>query len=101
MSTRVIRINAESPEELEDLQDKVIELVKTECVDVTCYQRLDLPPNGKCMCGSGRKWKKCCMWEASTTVTFFHNGPPQQRRTRATGIGAAMAWAGILTMGGI
>lgn len=76
MSTRVMRFTAKSVAELEKLQDKAIELARAENVTVVCEQRLALPPNKPCLCGSGRKWKKCCAWESSTQVTFYPEGGP-------------------------
>ena len=99
MAPRTVRITAKSFDELAELQDKVIGLAKGESVDVICHQRLDPPRNSKCLCGSGKKWKNCCMWEASTTVVFFHSGPPRRNPRRSSGIGAmaaALAWAGLL-----
>lgn len=104
MAPRTVRITAKSFEELAELQERVIGLAKGEHVDVICHQRLDPPRNSKCLCGSGRKWKNCCMWEADTTVTFFHNGPPQQRSTRSgakASLWAALAWAGLRSFGGV
>jgi hypothetical protein len=48
------------------------------------------------MCGSGKKWKKCCAWEAETQVAFYPPGY-EHRPTRSKGsrIMAAALLAGL------
>jgi hypothetical protein len=66
-----VSIRASSLQELEALQDQAIALAQRENDAVRCNQFLNLKPNGQCLCGSGKKWKKCCMWEDRTQVTFY------------------------------
>lgn len=68
---RQVVLKARSVSELEELQDRAIAMAEKEGAPVRCSQELRLKPNEKCLCGSGKKWKKCCMWEARTSVTFF------------------------------
>lgn len=89
-------IEVRSAEDLERGQDNVISYVQEKGEPVCCLQHLKLPANAPCLCGSGRKWKKCCMWESRTQVTFYPKGWEfRRKRSKLAGILAAAALAGL------
>jgi hypothetical protein len=91
MSERIMHLTAKSFAELEALQERAAETARAEGVTIVCLQRLTPPPNKPCLCGSGRKWKKCCAWESATQVTFYPEGQPRRRSKLNALMAAAMA----------
>lgn len=71
---RTVDVRAASLQELEEYQDRAIALAKSDGEPVCCNQYLRIKPNEPCLCGSGKKWKKCCVWEDRTQVTFYPPG---------------------------
>jgi hypothetical protein len=91
-------IEAKSVEELECLQEQAISLAKTSGVPVCCDQQFKLKPNDPCLCGSKKKWKKCCMWESRTSVTFYPDGylsrPKKSKLAGLMAFAAVQGWIG-------
>lgn len=91
-------LEATSVAELEQLQEQAISLAHTEDTPVCCDQQLRLKPNKPCLCGSGKKWKKCCMWENRTQVTFYPKGwfdrPKQSKLNAVIALAMAQGWIG-------
>lgn len=70
-------------EEIEATYDRLQEEADHTGDTFVVTQRLRLRPNERCACGSGRKWKKCCMADHETRVTIWPRGEAEPWRSDA------------------
>ena len=96
-----ISISAKSTEELERRQQQAVDPANERDEPVVCAQYLRPPVNKPCMCGSGRKWKKCCSWEAKTQVVFYPRGYRFERKPWRRGMGTRVVGSLLLWMGAL
>lgn len=96
---RYVTIEAGSIKELEAHYDRCKAVANETGNTIIIRQKLKLGRNERCACFSGRKWKKCCIGDAETTVPAFPAGhrPERTPHVTATTKAVALGLFGFLT----
>lgn len=93
---QLVHLTAHTIEELEELQAHLQEQADATGKSFEVTQMFRVGKNAPCICGSGKKWKKCCMEFGDTKVVIRPKGePPGGRKQSKVG---ALAFLGM-TMG--